>query len=159
MLLSRERDSSDWRLHPRLFAALAVDWGLPTIDRFASANNCQVARYNSRWADPSSEAVDAFSQSDAAWRRELNWCNPPWELMPRLEQKLGNSGAACFVLAPHWPSASWLLELREMAEEWRVVPAQRNIFLPGRLGSQQAVGKPDAAACVFRIPLRSPQPH
>ena len=131
--LSRERDHSDWRLHPRLF--------------------------NSRWADPASEAVDAFTQSDAAWRRELNWCNPPWELLPRLVQKLRNSGAAAIVLAPYWPSSSWMLELREMAEEWKVVPAQRDLFLPGRLGSHQAVGKPDWAACAFRIPLRSPQPH
>ena len=157
--LSRERDLSDWRLNPKLFREVVALWGHPTVDRFASANNCQVPRYNSRWRDPLSEAVDAFSIPDEEWRRELNWANPPWELLPRPVQKLRYSGAACHVVAPFWPSAHWFTELLDMSSDWRVIPAHRALFLPGRLGSVAAVGAPGWSACVFRLRLREPRPQ
>ena len=72
---SRLRDPSDWQLHLTCFRDACLRWGaVPTVDRYATANNAQVPRYNSWFADPGAEAVDATTQS---WRWELNWLNPP----------------------------------------------------------------------------------
>jgi hypothetical protein len=73
-----------------------------SIDRFASVLNTLLPRYNARWKDPTCEAVDALHLSDKDWRRENNWCNPPWALQPNLVQELRQSGAAATVVAPRW---------------------------------------------------------
>ena len=45
----------------------------------------QCVRYNSVYYDPSTEAVDAFSQD---WSDETSWVNPPWQLLGRVVVKL-----------------------------------------------------------------------
>ncbi len=47
--------------------------------------------------------MDNLRLPDAEWRRERNWCNPPWELLDDLVVKLRNSGAEATVIAPYWP--------------------------------------------------------
>eukprot|EP00873_Tetraselmis_striata_P027633 jgi/Tetstr1/447897/TSEL_035205.t1 len=59
-------------------------------------------RYNAAWLDPGCEAVDSLHLSDAECRRENNYCNSPWPLLPDLVQKLRQSGAAATVVAPRW---------------------------------------------------------
>jgi hypothetical protein len=44
--LSRHLDSDDWRLDPVLFAELDMKFGKHSIDRFASALNTLLPRYN-----------------------------------------------------------------------------------------------------------------
>jgi hypothetical protein len=64
-------------------------FGPDTIDRFASALNTLLPRYNANWLDSSCEAVDSLHLADTYWREENNnWCNPPWPLLPDLDQKL-----------------------------------------------------------------------
>eukprot|EP00873_Tetraselmis_striata_P005492 jgi/Tetstr1/425756/TSEL_016175.t1 len=63
------------------------------------------------------EAVDSLAQSDATWRAEVNWCNPPWQLLDDLVLKLQQSGAAATVVAPAWHGRPWLQQLHEMATE------------------------------------------
>eukprot|EP00873_Tetraselmis_striata_P034838 jgi/Tetstr1/455102/TSEL_041954.t1 len=43
---SRHLDSDDWQLDPVLFAELEAEWGLHSIDRFASAMNAMLLMYN-----------------------------------------------------------------------------------------------------------------
>eukprot|EP00873_Tetraselmis_striata_P008904 jgi/Tetstr1/429168/TSEL_019121.t1 len=76
--------------------------GAHSVDRFASTLNAMLPRYNAAWLDPGCEAVDSLHLSDAEWRRENNYCNPPWPLLPDLVQKLRQSGAAATVVAPRW---------------------------------------------------------
>jgi hypothetical protein len=57
--LSREMDTKDWQLNPRLFAHLQERWGPHTIDRFASMLNTHLPRFNARWRDPQCEDVDS----------------------------------------------------------------------------------------------------
>lgn len=64
-----------------------------TIDRFATANNAQCVRLQVQLSvlrvyDPSTEAVDAFSQD---WSDETSWVNPPWQLLGRVVVKLQES--------------------------------------------------------------------
>ena len=75
--LSPELDSSDWQLNPRVFTYLNDQWGPHHIDRFATAENAQLRRYNSKWLDPRTEAVDSLRLFDTEWALEHNWCNPP----------------------------------------------------------------------------------
>jgi hypothetical protein len=85
--LSRELDTEDWRLNPRFFKHLQERWGPHTIDRFASMLNAQLPRFNARWRDPQCEDVDCLRLPDAAWRRENNYCNPPWTALPALARQ------------------------------------------------------------------------
>ena len=60
--LSRILSPYEWQLHPEVFRMLDRMWGQHTIDRFASEMMSQLIRYNSLYADPGSEAVDAMAQ-------------------------------------------------------------------------------------------------
>eukprot|EP00873_Tetraselmis_striata_P033084 jgi/Tetstr1/453348/TSEL_040339.t1 len=95
-------------------------WGAHSVDRFASALNAILPRYNATWLDPGCEAVDSLHLSDAEWRRENNYCNPPWPLLPDMVQKLRQSGAAATVVAPRWEGKVWHQALTEMAVAERV---------------------------------------
>jgi hypothetical protein len=75
--LSRETDRDDWQLNPRIFTYPDSMWGPHSIERFATQGNSQLPRYNSRWRDPTSEAVDCLHLPDNRWTAETNWCNPP----------------------------------------------------------------------------------
>ena len=149
--LSRERDTSDWSLNPRVFGHLDRLWGPHTIDRFASMENALLPRYNARWLDPQAEDVDCLRLSDPAWRRENNWCNPPWERLDDLVDKLRQSGAAATVVAPHWPGRLWHQRLVELAEECILYPPTNDLFFPGRLGLRAGVGMPRWSVAVFRV--------
>eukprot|EP00873_Tetraselmis_striata_P033013 jgi/Tetstr1/453277/TSEL_003959.t1 len=61
-----------------------------------------LSHYNAAWLDPGCEAVDSQRLSDGEWRRENNYCKPPWPLLPDLVQKPRQSGAAATVVAPRW---------------------------------------------------------
>eukprot|EP00873_Tetraselmis_striata_P014170 jgi/Tetstr1/434434/TSEL_023534.t1 len=130
--LSRHLDSDDWQLDPLLFAELESRFGPHSIDRFASALNTLLPRYNAVWLDPTCEAVDALHLPDADWRRENNLCNAPWPLLPDLVQKLQQSVAAATVVAPRWEGKAWHQALTEMAVEELTVAPRASLFRPGR---------------------------
>eukprot|EP00873_Tetraselmis_striata_P018718 jgi/Tetstr1/438982/TSEL_027474.t1 len=44
-----------------------------SIDRFASALNTLLPRYNVAWLGPTCKAVDSLHLPDADWRRDNNW--------------------------------------------------------------------------------------
>jgi hypothetical protein len=132
--LSRELDTEDWQLNPRLFANLQAQWGPHTIDRFASMLNTQLPR----WRDPQCEAVDCLRLPDAAWRRENNYCNPPWTALPALAAKLNQSQAPATVIAPYWPNKTWYHALRRLATAILQFPSSRDLYFPA--GSASAWG-------------------
>ena len=99
--MSRVTKYSDWQLAPRKFKHFNKKWGPHTIDRFASSANKQLSRYSAKWRDGTTEAVDNMHMSDADWRRERNWCNPPWELLDDMVVKLRTSRAEATVIAPY----------------------------------------------------------
>ena len=59
--ISRNVDSDDWSLHSDLFVKLDAKWGSHTVDRYANCFNTQLPRFNSRFWNPGSEAVDTFT--------------------------------------------------------------------------------------------------
>eukprot|EP00873_Tetraselmis_striata_P001287 jgi/Tetstr1/421551/TSEL_012497.t1 len=100
------------------------------------------------------EAVDSLAQSDATWRAEVNWCNPPWQLLDDQVLKLQQSGAAATVVAPAWHGRPWLQQLHEMATEVLHYPPSRDLFFPGLLGRRAGVGPPPWSVMLFRLPFR-----
>ena len=151
--LSRILDDSDWQLHPRLFKSLDREYR-HTIDRFASGTNTHLPRFNSRWLEPETEAVDCLRLSDAAWRREINWCHPPIDLLDDLVLKLQQSGAAATVVAPHWPDRSWHQLLVEMSSEFRIYPASPRLFSPLPRGKSERPVLARWSVVAFRVPYR-----
>jgi hypothetical protein len=124
--LSRTQDSHNWMLHPRLFQRLDHVWGPHTIDRFATFENTQLARFNSRYWEPLSEAVDALAQF---WGDDNNFINPPWALLPRILDKVIMDNAQVTLIAPMWPSQPWYQKLTSLlVTEPIFLPQSKNTF-------------------------------
>ena len=79
-------------VNPYIFQGIDSIWGPHTIDRFATHYNRQLPRFNSRFWNPNSEAVDAFT---CDWSGENNWLCPPVYLIPRVLRHAANSKAVC----------------------------------------------------------------
>ena len=79
--VSRIVDCDDWSLDYTIFKQLDNRWGLHTINRFASHYNTQLPRFNSRFWNPGTEAVDGFT---CDWSKDVNWLCPPVYLVPRV---------------------------------------------------------------------------
>ena len=67
--ISRIVDSDDRSLHPDLFEKFDAKWGLHTVDRFANCFNTQLLKFNLRFWNPGSEAIDTFTCN---WEGENN---------------------------------------------------------------------------------------
>jgi len=118
---SRLTGAAHWRLRPSIVKTLELRRGAFTVDRFASAHNAHCHRYNSEFADPGSEAVNAMTQD---WRGDHNFIHPPpdRELLNAVAQKLREQPTRATVVVPYWTSELWFRELRELSAEMEVVP-------------------------------------
>ena len=72
--VSRIVDFDDYSVHDEVFFHLDDLWGPHSVDRFACTYNAKLPRFNSRFLQPGTEAVDAFSQGLSS---ENNWPVPP----------------------------------------------------------------------------------
>jgi hypothetical protein len=61
-------DSDDPQLDPSVLNDMNTQFGPHTIDRFASALNTLLPRYNANWLDPLCEVVDSLHLADTHWR-------------------------------------------------------------------------------------------
>ena len=113
--ISKDIDQDNYVLHPGLFATLDILWGLHTIDRFSSYRTRQVPWFRSRFPNPDTEAIGAFS---VAWSGENNLLFPPPYLVPKVLRHLEFSKVDGTLIVPHWESAPW----------WPLLIQQKNIF-------------------------------
>lgn len=149
-------DYDDWKLSPGLFAWLDSKWGPHTIDRFADANNKQLERFNSRFWNPGSEAVDTFTTH---WGfGENNWWCPPPYLVPRLLKHANQCGAIGTLVVPKWPSAPFwpmIFTKGEVPEKFvlEVIHLAVNVdtVLPGRSGGTLFKGEPNTGMLALRL--------
>ena len=79
-------------------------WGPVDIDRFASFKNEEVNRFNSRYWNPGTEAVNAFSQD---WSHDINLLVPPTNLVARCLKQVLQCKARGILVSPAWQSASF----------------------------------------------------
>ena len=144
---SKVIDYDDWMVHPAVFAHLNQMWGTHTVDRFANGWNRQVSRFNSRFYEPDTEAVDAFT---CDWQGEVNWWCPPVDLIPRVIQHAQKTKAKGMLIVPEWPSAPfWPIlfpgngDTAEYVVEICQLPRADWLLIPGRLGSNLFSGVPN----------------
>lgn len=74
-------DYDDWGVSKDISDWLSQQWRPYTVNRFASYYNAKLGRFNSRFWNPGTEGVDAFTLQ---WNNEMNWLVPPVYLVPRL---------------------------------------------------------------------------
>jgi len=152
---SRLVDSDDYMLNPNIFDWLNSFWGPYTIDRFASAHNSQLVRFNSRFWTPGSEAVDTFT---CDWSGENNWWFPPVYLVPRVIRHAQITKAFGTLIVPQWLSAPfWLLlfpngsEHAEFVTDWVELPSWEELTLPGLSGANLFKGPPNTPLLAVRL--------
>ena len=114
-----EMDRDDWRLIRSQFVWLQERLGCVfSIDRMASRVNARCDAYISVCdVDSGSEARSAFLVDWTRQRRPgspVNYCFPPFALIPRVLQHLRECGASATIIVPNWPSQSWWPDLMEM---------------------------------------------
>ena len=134
--ISRIVDRDDWSLNPELFKLLDSRWGPHTVDRFASFYNAQLGRFNSRFWQPNTEAVDAFTQD---WSVDNNWLCPPVALVVRTVKHLISCKGAGTLIIPEWPSSFfWPFvnpttgTVKKFVKDWYVLPTTNPVFVAGR---------------------------
>ena len=133
---SRIVDFDDYSLHDEVFFQLDELWGPHSVDRFACSYNTKLPRFNSRFLQPGTEAVDAFSQD---WSSENNWLVPPTILIGRSLSHMRDCMAAGTLIVPMWKSAQfWPLlcndgvHLNPFVREWLFLPRRSDLFVKGR---------------------------
>ena len=153
--ISRLVDHDDWKINPVIFEELDRKWGPHTVDRFADMHNCQIDRFNSRYWNPGSEAVDAFT---CDWSGENNWWCPPPFLIPRLLRHAQGTQAVGTLVAPQWYSAPyWPLLFpdgshpAEFVKEIMVLPTYESLILPGISGASLFNGIPNMEVWALRL--------
>ena len=144
---SKVIDYDDWMVHPAVFAQLDLMWGPHTVDRFANASNRQLERFNLRFWEAETEAVDAFTSN---WQGEVNWWCPPLNLVPRVIQHARKTRAQGTLIVPEWPSTPFwpiLFPRKEQAAEFVMeycrLPKVEWLLIPGRAGSTLFTGVPN----------------
>ena len=110
--LSRLAPNQEWSLNTKIFHFIDDAWGPHSIDRFASFTTALLPRYNSRYWDPSAEAVDGLAQD---WSNENNFCNPPWRMLSDVVEKIAREAVTATVIAPMWRGRHWCQELLKMS--------------------------------------------
>ena len=153
---SRIIDYDDWYIDQAVYKMLDTTWGPHTVDRFATAYNAQVQRFNSRFACPGSEAVDAFTVD---WSKENNWWCPPPMLVPRVLRHAECCKAQGTLVVPFWESAPFWPLLYHHARGWAPfvkgwlsLPLSEQLVRPGRSGSSLFKGMfPNTEVMAIRL--------
>ena len=100
-------DHDDWGITDTFFEFIDDLWGPHSVDRFASVVNKKISRFNSLFWNPSSEAIDAFTQN---WSGENNFLVPPIYSVVRAIKHLVYSKTIGTLIIPRWVSAPyWLI--------------------------------------------------
>ena len=153
--LSQLVEYDDWMLNPGIFNILEAKWGPHTVDRFANSLNKQVPRFNSRFWEPDTEAVDAFTCS---WADDNNWLCPPVYLIPRVLRHAQNTKARATLVVPQWVSSPfWPLLYPDginpagFVQDCLELPRYDSLFLPGRSGSNIFKGVPNTPVLALRL--------
>lgn len=103
---------TEWELADEFLQIITINFGIPSIDLFASNINNKCKVFVSWHQDPYSLAVDAFT---------LNWGElsgfyafPPFILVLRTIRKIVSDQAQGIVVVPYWPSQPWFPLFKEL---------------------------------------------
>ena len=101
--------NSEWELSQTMFDRIVTNFGMPSLDLFASRLNHKCDRYVAWQPDPFAEAVDAFSLD---WGKEkLLYIFPPFCIINRVLQKIDLDEADAIIIVPYWTTQPWWSKL------------------------------------------------
>jgi hypothetical protein len=150
--LSRGSPLDELTLRPAAWAALERQWGPHTVDRYATFENAQVARFNALLPDVRSDGASALAQN---WIGDNNYAFPPASDLPRLAQLLQeHGGIAATVVTPYWPAQAWFQQLTELAVHVEVRPWAEMATCPAWLPGSARTALFGAMLACFRVPGR-----
>ena len=93
-------DSSDWKLHQKVFLKIFKLLGTPAADLFASRLCHQLPQYMAWKTDPNSFATDAMQQD---WEKMFAFTLPPFSLIGRVINKVLRENVEGMILVtPTW---------------------------------------------------------
>ena len=73
----------------------------PQVDAFANKTNKRFPKfYDDAWSEDWSEPL---------------WINPPFDVFPRVVQKLKQSGAKAILIVPNWPRQEWFKDIMDIS--------------------------------------------
>ena len=160
--LSRTIDFDDYTIHDDVFRMLQCEWGPRTVDGFACSYNAKVSRYNSRFYQPGTEAVNTFTQN---WDGENNWILPPVSQISRVIAHAGACKAVGTLVIPMWKSSYfWLLLCEDgrhwnaFVRDWVTLPKFKNLFIKGK-AKNHVFGSKDLSFSVVALRLNFKQPR
>ena len=161
--LSRIIDFDDYSLNDYIFRMLDVKWGPHSVDRFACSYNAKLVRFNSRFYQPGTEAVDAFTQD---WSHENNWLVPPVSLVVRVINHMRLCKAEGTIVVPVWKSSYfWTILSRDgrhwspFVHDWLLLPDYNCLFVRGKaknrlFGAKRLPFKVAALRVMFNVAER-----
>jgi hypothetical protein len=137
--LSRWVDVNDWTLREKFWAKVLQFAGMLEVDRFASSNNAKLPRWNSRFHEPGSEAVDALAQD---WTATISYVCSPLALLGQVVGLLSYQRARAVVVVPAWTGHVWwpmLVRLAPNPKLWLYLGKGAEVFEVGPSGSAAPV--------------------
>ena len=144
------RPTTRWRFGAAAaWADLQRRFGPHTVDRYATAVNTLLPRWNGLLPHPESDGAGALAQ---AWAGENSYAFPPPTELPRLAQLLFEQpGAACTVITPYWPAQPWFQVLTEIASVVEVGLAADMARYPPQLHTSARHALAGAMLACFRV--------
>ena len=107
------RTIKDWELTTAAFSKMCNLLSFrPQVDRFATATNRKLKRFNSRMPHPEAEATNGLTQD---WSQATNYWAPPLSLLFRTVCKIRAEMATGIVITPDW-EGPWLPLLLNLAD-------------------------------------------
>ena len=104
---------TEWSLHPEVVNLIFRLWGTPVVDRFATVHNTHLPQFMALVPEPRALGIDALSQD---WQRRSMYMFPPFLLLNKVIQKLGNTQTGEVILiASWWPSQPWFPHLLRLS--------------------------------------------
>ncbi|XP_046611523.1 uncharacterized protein LOC124300993 [Neodiprion virginianus] len=96
---------TEWEISNKFFSKIESKFGPFSIDLFASNANKKCERFCSRFPQPNTKAVDAFT---IPWSdKEGLYAFPPFSLVLKTLRKIIIEKAECTIIVTHWPSQAW----------------------------------------------------
>ena len=144
--ISKFIDYDDYVINDTVFNALDDLWGPHTCDRFACSYNAKIQCFNSRFYQPGSSGVNAFSQD---WSHHNNWLCPPVYLTCRVIKHMELCSAQGTLIVPLWKSAHfWPILCSDgfhwstFIHDWVILPSFPNLFIRGKAKNSIFGSKP-----------------
>ena len=125
--LSRSLSTThEWQLHSDALRLIFHNWGTPSLDLFATADNRVCHLFCSRAGKGRDSLGDAFTRH---WNGQLLYLFPPFPLITRALEKVIQENSDCIMIAPWWPRQDWFPILLDRSQnQWLRLPRHPDLI-------------------------------